>query len=528
MVREREGAVAAAPPGSPVAEPTSRQRWVWALVGLVLVTLPFLAVTIVPSTDLPQHLGQLRLFGEALDDPGDRLTIQWWTPYGMVYALLAVPWLLLPPILAGRVGFWLIVALQIGAVHWLAAKQGRPIAGALLASTFIFHDQLYWGFLNFLFAFVVFAGWFVLTRRPEAAELAHPRRTAALFLVLSAALYFSHALWFACGLLWLALESLLSRRSWRNLAWRAAGVLPLVVVALYWFAFLRRSVIASPPVWILQPWERLRPVDFVLAALGALRHPIELLVIAAAVLWVVGALISRRREPWWGCDRYLLALAGLFFALYLLVPNQFSTTMRMSTRWAPFIFLALLLAVGRPRLRPGLRRALAVAVLGTLMVVSAAFWLGFEANELSGLEASLEALEEGSRVIGLSYLETSRFFRGRPFIQTFSWAYAAKGGVLNFSFADSPLSLVVHNDLRRQHWTRGLEWWPKAVRRSDFAHFDYALVGGDEQAHTTMRNTGVLRPVAGESPETEAVWRLYRVEAPAAAVPVRPDVSLDP
>ena len=79
----------------------TRSRWIWAVCSMALVSLPFLAVDLIPSTDLPQHLGQLRLFSQAWANPDGPLEIQWWTPYGLVYGLLAIPWAILPPIAAG-------------------------------------------------------------------------------------------------------------------------------------------------------------------------------------------------------------------------------------------------------------------------------------------------------------------------------------------------------------------------------------------------------------------------------------------
>ena len=162
----------------------------------------------------------------------------------------------------------------------------------------------------------------------------------------------------------------------------------------------------------------------------------------------------------------------------------------------------------------------AVVVLATYMVVTTAFWQAFEARELSGLADSLAAIDGESRVLGLSFTETSRYVRGRPFVQVFSWAYATHGGTLNFSFGDTPMSLVVFDDAARFQWTVGLEWVPRAVQRSDFEHFDYALVGGDEPAHGTLLRFRELRPVT-----TEGVWRLYRIESPLDAGPVLAPVS---
>lgn len=510
----------------------TRQRWLWAMVCLAFVSLPFLAVDFVPSTDLPQHLGQLRLFAEAWSDPAADLKIQWWTPYGLVYAFMAVPWALFSPVVAGRVTVWLLVALQVAVIHFAAAKWQRPVTGAVLATSFIFHVQLYWGFLNFLFGFLVFGWWYWLSRRSEEDDLRNGWRTAALFMFAAGVLYLSHALWFACGLLWLAVEALVSRRSLKSLWWRALGAAPVVLVALYWFAFLSGSSFSSPPNWVLTLAARLSTRHLTLAALGGVRHGIESIVVLVAIIWLVAAVVSRRKEPNFGCDTHLLSLAGLFFVLYIALPDKFANTICFSTRWVPFLFLSLLLAVGRPKLRPVMRRVVVVVLLLTHMVVTTAYWLAFEKEELTGLTESLAAIKGEPRVIGLSYLGESRYFKGQPFIQVFSWTYAVHGGVLNFSFGDFAPSLVIYDEgdfssgsqkTRRptavteavpppeNSWSVGLEWFPKAVRRSDFRFFDYALVGGEEEAHQKMVQLPDLSAVV-----TEGRWRLYRIDSPGA------------
>jgi hypothetical protein len=481
---------------------------VWAAICLALVSLPFLVVDFIPCTDLPQHLGQLRLFAQAWGDPGGPLTIQWWTPYSLVYALLALPWSFLPPLAAGRVGVWLIVVLLVGLVHLAAAHWQRPISAAVLATVFVFNSQLYWGFLNFLFGAIVFAIWFLLTRREDGLGGRAGVRTAGLFFLVATLLYFAHALWFAFGLVWLAVEGLIGRRSWRSVAWRGLGIAPAVIGALWWFAFLRASSFVSAPEWQTSFIQRLGLVKFTHAALGGLSHPVEVLMVAGALLWVAAALVSGRRQKLWGCEPYLLTLALMFLTLYLVLPTKYATTIAFNIRWLPFCLVSLLLAVGPLALRRPLRRATACVLLVTYMVVTTAVWRAFEATELTGLAEALAAMKGEPRVVGLSYLGQSRFVHSQPFVQIFSWAYALHGGALSFSFGDFPTSLVVYKDMQRRVWTPGLEWIPKAVRRSDFQYFDYALVGGDESAQRTMQGLAELEPVV-----SEGIWRLYRIDS---------------
>jgi len=485
----------------------------WAVLALALATLPFLVSDFVPCVDLPQHLGQLRLFGEAWHDPAGSLEIRWWTPYWLVYAFLAVPWLLAPPLVAGKVALLLLVWLQIAMIHFLAARFERPVGGALLASAFVFSQIFYWGFLNFAFGWLVCVGWLLLVRGFSSER--QPWRAAPVFFAAAAALYFGHALWFGAGMAYLAIDAWLARRPWRELRWRLAGVLPVLVTAGVWFTFYRGSVEDRDPSWLILPPERLVPTFFGPASLGALRGPLEGLVLVVAGLWIAVSLVANRRQRWWGCEPRLAAFGMLLLAFYLVLPNEYVNAIQFSDRWLPFAWILLLLAVGSPPLRPGLRRLVPALLFASLMLVTASAWLRFERVELTGLAGSLAALPPEPRVVGLSYLERSRYVIGRPFIQLFSWSYALRGGSLNFSFSEFPTSLVV--DTRGENpWTQGLEWNPKWVRKSDLEHFDFALVQGDAAAHAKMTTLGLLEPVT-----RQGRWRLYRVERTAPLVPLR-------
>jgi len=481
-------------------------RWLWLAVCCLLVSLPFLGVDFIPSTDLPQHLGQLRLFEEAISNPEAPLTIQWWTPYSLVYLMMAVPWTLFEPITAGRVAVLLLVLLQVAATHWVAARFERPQAGAVLALSFFFSNQLYWGFLNFLFGWVAFMVWLIITRR--SSEEARGWRAALLFLGGALLLYCTHALWFAFGLLWFWVEALVSRRRPLDIAWRFAGQLPVVVAALFWYDYLKRTGFGGETVWALNPLSKLNFEFLVNSGLGGLRHSIEPLIIVAVLFWIVASLVANRRRRLWGCDPHFLALTVLLLVVYMAAPDKHTNTIRFSARWLPFVFISALMTIGKLPLRPLLRAGVPLVLLATHMVTTAAYWKRFEEHDLQGLREALAVLPEAPRVVGLSYLETTPYVIGRPYLQSFAWAYVLHGGELNFSFGYFSPSLVVYEDLlARIQWTWGLEWFPKRVRRSDFRFFDYALIAGDDAAHMTVSRIPELEPVSGEGP-----WRLYRTE----------------
>ena len=487
-----------------------------AVLGALAAAAPFLAVTFPPVADLPQHVAQVRLFFEALGDPGSSYRIQWGTPYVTVYGIFAAFW---PagPIGSGRLAVTAIAAAWVGAIHLLAARRGRPAAAATLASALVFHHALYWGFASFLFGWPVFVAWLLWTGRERAAR---PLREGLGTLGLAALLYLTHALWFAAGVCWLAIDAAVRRRPWRELVARAAGVAPVAVFAAAWFAGVGGTSFATPPLW-LAPLRRLDPRYLVEAAFGGLRSGVETLAFVAVLGWLLAAVLGARRRPAGSWDRTLVLFGLLLLAGALLLPDKYTNTIEFNTRWMPPALAILLVAAPPIPLPRRAAAALAAALLVGYSAFTAGTWRRFESVELAGLGPALAALPEEPRLLGLDYVKHSRWIDNRPFLQMFAWGQALRGGELNFSFAEFPPSPVVYDPPRDPPWTGGLEWFPENLRRADLAHFDHVLAHAPEQLH---------RVIAARD-EVEAVtrtgsWRLYRVVGPAAVpVPGPPDAE---
>lgn len=476
----------------------------WAAVAVVLVAVPFLVVRFPPITDLPQHVAQIRLFGEALADPQSPYQIQWLTPYGLSFVILAAAWLLFGPGLAGKVGFLVVAALWVGAVHVLAARRGRPISAALLASVMVFSHVLYWGFFSFLAGFVLFCAWIEIERATRRRPL--DGRRVAVLVVAAAALYFTHALWFAAAALWLALTGAVARRPWREQASRLACLAPQVALALWWFPQLAQRGFTSTTFWGDAGLPRLTPWGLRDAALGGLRGSTEPLLLATLAVWIGLGLWAARGRLRESVDVELLGLAAIFVVAAVVLPYKFENTTRFAHRWMPAGMAFLLLAMPPPAIRARLRRVAAVALLGGFVGATALTWRTFEEVELAGLRQVLDALPQGQRVLGLSYAGESPRIREHPFIQMFAYAQVLRGGELNFSFADFAPCLVVYRPPRARPWTLNLEWLPRRVRYSDFAHFDYLVLHGDLAVQTAMAERTPIEPVTAPAP-----WRLYRV-----------------
>lgn len=498
-------------------------RAVAAAAAIAAVVLPFAVVRFPPMTDLPQHVLQVRLFLETVSQPSSEYLVQWLSPYGLSYLAIGAGWFLAGPENAGRIGAALIAALWAGGLHWLAAVRRRPLGAALLAST-LSGFALGWGFLPFLAGFPLFVWWL---QRTEASELDRTLvatwRESAVLALLATALYLTHAQWYAMAALWLALSGLASRLPLRLQIVRGLALVPAGLLGVAWLRLARARSFDSGTRWITEPLERLLPEQLVSAVPGGPRGLGRELVLAAVVLWVgLGVLAwfgaRRQREPEDsspGVDRRLLWAGGLMLVVALCTPEYFMSLWSAKRWWAPGLALVLL-GIAPPRSRWGARRtaAAATAVAALVLVLWTAVnvhaWRWFERVELAGLGESLDALPPKARVLGLDYVRHSRLFDGEPFLHEFAYGHAWKAGASNFSFASFPPSPVIFRQNALPPWTAGLEWLPKNVRRSDFAHFDYVLVNGGRDLLEEFPRRAPIAPVTTTEP-----WRLYRVVPPS-------------
>jgi hypothetical protein len=486
-------------------EESSRTRWLLLGVSCALVAVPFFAVDVPPSVDLPQHVAQIRLFLEALAAPGGEYRIQWFTPYSLSYTIVGAFYGLVGPERAGRYSLLVVALLWTAAVHALAWRFGRSSAAPVLASVFCFNQSLYWGFFTFLAGWPLFAAWLVLVSGP--ARRAAGWNAATRLTLLAALLFFTHALWFLMALGWLGVSTLLERPPLRTLVVRAAATLPVVVVAGVWYLqFSQTWYSEKESAWKLGLVEKLTSPWFFERTLGGLRGPLEYVVVGLALAWIVAGLVQHRASLREAVDGRLAAAGAVFLAVALVGPYNFHHTMLFDERWLPFAAVLLVLAAPAPALAPVLSRALAVAVLAAFVASTTALWRAFERSDLAGLRESLEALPEAPRVLGLNFANTSELVKDYPFDNAVAYSHALRGGMINHSFASFPHSLVVYrNEVFPPPWTDGLELFPKRVKPADFTHFDYVLVNATSEQHRSLQWSFGVTPVT-----TDGRWRLYR------------------
>jgi hypothetical protein len=468
--------------------------------------LPFLAVRFAPVTDLPQQVSQLRLLVEASGDPASPYTVEWLAPNHLSYAVLGLCWALFSPLSAGRIALCLTAFVFFAGLHHLAMTRNRPASSAILASAFFFGPSLYWGFYGFLLGFPVFL-FFVSEATGENFEKRTFGERTALGFAFWGLLLFAHSLWFAAGLLWFGLRLLLFKEKRRSALPLAIGILPFALFAGYWYVKLQDSGFESPSKMAVMPWERLAPSWFAEWSLGGLEGWFEPVFLIAVLAWAAAGLWQARGEIRKRVDPELLLPAGLFLLASLLLPYVSSNTTLFAQRWLAPALVLLLLGLPAPSVKiPLAGTILALAAFLSLALATTAAWREVEKYEYTGLEETLSALPENSSVLGLDYLQQSKFLKTqRPFLQTFAYAQAVKGASLSFSFADYANSLVYFSPKRERPWTRQLTWFPQNLKSSDLRYFTHVIAGGTEETHASLRKTGYFEPVT-----ESGAWRLYR------------------
>ncbi len=511
-------------------QPSSSTRFFIAVACCLGGALPLLMTPFPPTTDVPQHVAQVRLFFETMQGAsqpnGVNYIVQWLTPYSLVYLVMAGLWKILPP---ERVGQATLVALCFGwalAIHWLAWRRRRSVAAAALASTLYYCHVTYWGFLSFSIGLPVFLVWLDVTSSgflkfqnfsigDEKPETRNPKPETffrlALIAFLLFLLYEAHALWFAVGLLWLGVETVAFRPPLRRTLARAAVTTPLAVVALFCYRRLATDTqfVEHKLIFKDAPVLRLGTRWFVESVFGGVHGWLEASMLAVLLGWLAWSVASRRKAFFRESDAGLLVAGVMLLGLGLVLPYQFQYTIELAERWIPAAFIILLLAVPAPVLKSG-ERPLFVGTLAVVFVFwgwTAFIWRDFDRKTMTGFRESLAALPEYPRLVGLDFIGELPEFRRRPVLQTAAYGEVVRGGTYSLSFAKFPQSFVKYAPGTTLPWTDGLEWDPYCLTEADLEYFDYALVGGDPLKQLQFQDrfpTAVPVTTGGR-------WRLYRL-----------------
>jgi hypothetical protein len=228
----------------------------------------------------------------------------------------------------------------------------------------------------------------------------------------------------------------------------------------------------------------------------------ELVATAVIVSYVAVAALQALRARGADVDFALLSVAAVLLLFGFFGPIKYLNSICLNTRFVPYGAMLLMLALPAPRLRVlelGFGAfALAFSLYTTLI------WTLFDQEDMSGLGESLAAVSEPKSVLGLNFRPHAETVAGNPFLQTFAYFQAERGGELNFSFAQHGSGVVAYRTPRVMRWTPNLEWDARPVTARDLALFDCALVNAPAAIHLAFqKQTGLRTSVR------EGYFRLY-------------------
>ena len=486
-----------------------KQNTALLIVCLIFISLPFLFVQFIPSTDLPQHLAQIRLLQDILKNPTQsEYVVGWAGANTLVSYVLEINWIIFPPILTGKMVVLEIAIAWIIGIFALARRRNCSPFSATLACVFVFNASVAWGFLNFLIGLPIFILWFLLIidRKkpwPIITEI-------VLLMSISFLLFLAHTLWLLLAVIHFFVATLRQRPTLKEIGIRCTALTPVCVYSAFWFPQLSaiRATIGFDTAahWIVLPLERMNPRWMLESLLGGIRGPAEALVLGGIAVWIGMSLITNRGKLRTLVEKEFLFIGILLTLVVFCAPDKYMNTIYFASRWAPAAMIFFLLALPLPQIQKSVLAFYTILLLAILSLTTCWYWWRFEATENSGLSESLMKIRDNSRVLGLDFVQESEFICGRPFLQTFAYAQVLHGGKINFSFAEHYSELVSFTKVKRVRlWTPGLEWYPQRVSPSDINCFDYTLINGLDSVHNFFTSFSMLTPVT-----TTGRWRLYR------------------
>lgn len=470
-------------------------------LGIAAVVAPLWMVEHLPMVDLPQHAAQVatwQRWGSAGFDYAALWEVNPRTPYllpnGLAY--------LVSHLVGVREAFRLVVSLALAAIPLatlllLRATRGSPswvLASLPIGYGFAFH----WGFVSYLLAVPVAIVFLALGWR--YAEAPTPRRGLALW-ALAHLLFFCHVIAFGWGGLAVAAVVALRASGWRQRLVRWSPLLAALPLPVLWLLATRDREGRVHDPWVGGwSWERVPEAWSTLV--GVERTPLAVLLgLALATLpLVLGGRPSRQPVRW--------VPFALTLGLFLAAPLDMFGTSFIYPRLGVLLLPAWLVAL-EPR-RPPRIAAWVPAVLVLAVLADIAIGLRRFDAEVGDLDRLVASMAPDRRVL---YLPVDRRSQATPapvYLHSGQWYQVAKGGIVDFSFAEFFPNLFRYRPGEEPPLPEGIEWraWQFDYHHHGGALYDYFLV------HAPLEPTALVFSEAPEAVELEAVaeggWWLYR------------------
>ncbi len=503
-----------APAGSGRFEAAFAVACVGAVVPLWLIAFP-------PLQDWPQHVATVRVLNDFRDPTlgmvGSVEVDLFRTQYLAVYLVACALARVFGPFVACKLVLSLSIVATPYATRSLLGSLGSDRRHALWCLPLTYNAHVLLGFLNFVAAIPLALFTIALAARYRAAR--SPAR-GVLLAVSLVVLFYTHVVLFGFGALG-ALALLAELAPWRRIA---SGLAPFVPASFCVASWLRASPAGSSTLAAVEgaargatlggtrfdPFEKtLREVpEWLTDVLPGDLDRVFLLTWCA--LFVLAALFAREKRAGSPAALRLRAamLAPLAAVAAFVMPYQHEWIWPIAGRF-PYLaclFAPLLLSPMRPRAGAVVAGALALLALAHVGQNAAAF-RAYD-DEACGARAAIRRIPTGARVVGLIYDVDSRHVGQHPFMHYVAYSQAAHGGIVEFSFAETPsspfryLPTVPAVNL-------GFGWAPQLSNPYQLAsYFEYALVRG---SHPHLRSVARFY----ERTHQEGDWSLWRRRAPA-------------
>jgi hypothetical protein len=478
----------------------------WCFTGLlVAIGVPLWSAEFLPLLDIPQHLATIGVMHHH-DDPefafGAFFTIESGsTQYLLYYLTCDVLSTFSDVETANRIFLTLYTLLLPVSVLYALSAFGRLKYAALLAFPLVYNKFLFYGFVNYVFAFpFLFFGLGLLKRALDADATSKKREV--LLLLTSLMVFYSHLQVFLIYIGGLGLVVLLGWPGFRRATVRLLHVVPALVLFAMWG--LQSDGMAGGEAWkntVSQRYESLTGAEWepMWKTMGDI-HQRFLSVYHSDVdekttmAWIVGVLVlmmlRRVGQPAEASRRKLIAgfapeVLTLFVVLfYFAVPTSYKWIWPVNWRFVPLVGLLLLLWA-----RADLGRW-SGAVLTVLFSIVSAYSIYNHIREFRAFDAEaqdvkpiLAEIAPQSRVLGLTFDANSEIVDGPVYLHFVQYHQIRKGGVSVYSFAEAPQSPIrfrSRDDGGPPPTPLRSEWKANEFRfNNDARYYDYFLVRGE-------------------------------------------------
>ena len=504
------------------------------------VVWPFWSVEFLPFLDIPQHLatiGVMHHFDDAAFDHGAYFTVDATSTQYLLYYLGCD---LLADLMgvenANRLFISLYAVLLPLSVAYCLGAWGRMRQAALLAFPLVFNKFLFYGFVNYVFAFpFLFFGLGLMRRMLDSLRddaSASVRSYEVLLALCGLLIFFSHLQVYLVYFGALGLVLLLDWPGAKRYVRRMAHLIPSLALFLGWL--LRTDGLAGGEAWaetVSKRYESLQGAawestwdtvtKFSERLLSVYRDgPDEVITLALGfailLLITLRGVHSRARTEWAegrvGALRDFApeAITLCVFLFYCFTPTSYRWVWPINWRFAPmFVLLLLLWGTDAPHryVQRGLTVLFAVLAAGSIWVHTTHFAaFDAEAQEITPL---LEKMEPGGRAYALMFDTGSKVLDGPAYLHFVQYHQLRRGGVSVYSFAEapqSPIRFLSRQDGGPPPTPLRSEWKAHEFRfNTDARYYNYFLTrGGNNIARRARFPRGEVKEIA-----SSGSWKLF-------------------